>query len=85
MRLRKDRSTGLGVRENEKKGEGGVKLEDIELGMTVLYVPLHAHGKLDHPAVERGKVTSKNERFAFVNFNCQSTSKACRPEDITLA
>lgn len=65
-------------------------LEEIEPGLHVRYVPMHAHGKLSHPDVEDGIVSSKNERFAFVKFHRQvsklgwdgTTSQSCSPEDL---
>jgi len=65
-----------------------MKLEDIEPGQVVRYIPRHARTdssafKLKHQDVERGLVTSKNNVFAFVQFNYSPTSKACSPETLT--
>lgn len=68
-------------------------LAEIEPGMAVRYVPMHAHGDLSHPHVEQGVVSSKNDSFAFVKFNAQvakfgwdgTTSQACSPEDLVRA
>lgn len=59
-------------------------LDQIEPGMAVRYVPLHAHGKLSHPDVEDGIVSSKNDQSVFVKFNKWGgeTSQSCRPEDL---
>ena len=67
-----------------------MNLSDIRPGMRVAYVPLHAHGNVKHPDVERGAVSSCNSRYAFVRFDRQvekfgwegTTSQSCKPEDL---
>jgi len=67
-----------------------VNLSDIKPGMRVAYVPLHAHGNMEHPDVEHGTVSSCNSRYAFVRFDRQvgkfgcegTTSQSCKPEDL---
>lgn len=55
---------------------------EFPVGMRVLYIPNHAHSDVNHHEVEVGEVTSVNQRYVFVKFDCQQTSKACRPENL---
>lgn len=65
-------------------------LEEIESGMRVAYVPLHAHGDLTNPSVEHGTVSSKNDKNVFVRFDKQvsrfgwegTTSQSCYPDSL---
>jgi hypothetical protein len=67
-----------------------MELHDIKPTMRVAYVPLHAHGDIAHPDVERGTVSSVNQRFAFVKFDKYvskfgwdgATSQSCDPDDL---
>lgn len=68
--------------------------------LRVAYVPIHARDHKDvpcshdlkHPDVERGKVSSINERFVFVRFDKtveklgwdDTTSQACDPDDLII-
>lgn len=61
-------------------------LEEIEPQMSVRYVPRHAGNNLNHPDVEQGVVSSKNDLFAFVKFGASNTgSQACNPGDLIRA
>lgn len=67
-----------------------MNLNEIQPKTRVAYVPTHAHGDLNHPDVEHGTVSSKNDHFAFVKFDKQlarfgwegTTSQSCRPDDL---
>lgn len=56
----------------------------------MIYVPLHAHGDVNHPDVEHGAVSSFNGHSVFVKFDKQvqkfgwdgTTSQACDPSDL---
>lgn len=56
----------------------------------VAYVPTHAAGDINHPAVEYGFISSQSSSFVFVKFDKElekfgwdgTTSKACRIEDL---
>ena len=68
--------------------------------LCVAYVPTHAranqgapsYSDLKHPDVERGKVSSVNERFVFVRFDHTvaklgwegTTSQSCKPDDLLI-
>lgn len=70
-----------------------MRLDEIEPQMRVAYVPAHAHGDRNHPDVEYGTVSSKNEHVAFVKFDKQveklewtgATAKACLAGDLVRA
>jgi hypothetical protein len=55
---------------------------DFTVGRTVLYIPMHAYGDRNHPDVERGVVTSRNDRTVFVRFGSDNHSKGCYPDDL---
>lgn len=67
-----------------------MNLADLAPRMRVAYVPTHANGDLNHKDVERGSVSSTNDKYAFVKFDKQlakfgwdgTTSQSCRPEDL---
>jgi hypothetical protein len=67
-----------------------VTLKEAQPQMRVAYVPTHAGGDLGHKDVERGSISSKNDRNVFVKFDKQvarlgwdgTTSQACSPEDL---
>jgi hypothetical protein len=67
-----------------------MKLEHVNKGQRVAYVPTHAHGNLQHKDVEVGTVSSKNARFVFVKCDKQllkfgwdgTTSQSCDPADL---
>lgn len=69
-----------------------MELSEAEPKMRVAYIPMHAHGDLKHPDVERGAVSSKNDRYIFVRFDAAvarlgwdgATSQSCRPEDLII-
>lgn len=55
------------------------------VGFAVIYVPYHAHGDTGHPDCELGEVTSTNEHYVFVRFSGDSTSQACKPDQLVFA
>lgn len=67
-----------------------MNLADLSPRMRVAYVPTHANGDMNHKDVERGAVSSTNDKYAFVKFDKQlakfgwdgTTSQSCRPEDL---
>lgn len=67
-----------------------MKLEDIKPQMRVAYIPMHASGDVNHKDVERGIVSSTNDKYAFVKFEPQlsrfgwegTTSQSCNPSDL---
>ena len=67
-----------------------MNIEDVKDSMRVAYIPGHAHGDINHPDVERGKVSSKNSVNVFVRFDKQvsklgwdgTTSQSCNPGDL---
>lgn len=61
-----------------------MKLDDVEPGQRVLYVPHHAHGNQLHADCEPGIVTSKNDRFAFVRYYGKTQTQATDPIDLVL-
>lgn len=66
------------------------KLEQIEVGQRVLYIPTHANKDRNHPDCRWGTVSGKNHKFAFVRYDEQvsklgwdgATTQATRPEDL---
>ena len=63
-----------------------MNLEDIQPGMSVLYVPGHAHGDVKHPDCEHGIVSSKNDVNVFVRYYkngmMQHVAQATSPGDL---
>lgn len=55
-------------------------------GEEVKYVPAHAKGDLRHPDVERGYVSSINDKYVFVKYIrkgiLQETSQATDPREL---
>ena len=56
----------------------------MDVGARVRYVPMHAHGDLNHPDCEIGIVTSWNDEFVFVRYRGNEHSKATKPDDLTV-
>lgn len=58
--------------------------------LRVAYIPNHADGDINHPDVEYGYVSSRNNYYIFVRFDYQvnklgwdeTTSQACLPSNI---
>lgn len=63
-------------------GEQLPKDEDFAAGDRVRYVPRHAHGNMEHPDCEDGRVTSTNDDYVFVRFGCGDTSAACERDQL---
>jgi hypothetical protein len=67
-----------------------MNLSDAYRQQKVAYVPTHARGDLNHHAVERGLVSSHNDKYVFVKFDKQlakfgwdgTTSQSCDPADL---
>lgn len=72
----------------KKENNDGVTIERAQPAMRVAYVPTHA--QWDEAAIERGTISSKNERFVFVKFDTHvskfgwdgATAQACDPGDL---
>lgn len=61
-----------------------VSTEDFHVGMRVAYIPSHAKGRLGHPSIEHGIVSSINREFVFVRFENQKHAKACMPFQLVI-
>lgn len=69
-----------------------MKLTDAKPLMRVAYIPGHAFGDINHPDVERGAISSANDKYIFVRFDKTvkklgwdgTTSQSCQPDDLTL-
>lgn len=69
-----------------------MKAEEFKEKDYVAYVPLHAHRDLKHPDVERGLVSSQNEKMVFVKFFPAverngwhgTTAQPCDPDDLVV-
>lgn len=67
-----------------------MNISEIKPQMRVVYVPMHAHGDLNHPDCEQGIVSSVGEKNVHVKFDKQlekfgwagTTSQSCSPEDL---
>lgn len=61
-------------------------MENPQIGESVIYVPTHANGDLNHEDCEYGKISSFNDKFIFVKYIrngiFQQTAQATRPEDL---
>lgn len=51
-------------------------MSDYQEGDYVAYIPYHAGGRINHPDVEYGEVTGKNNSYIFVKFKGDNFSKA---------
>lgn len=63
-------------------------------GVRVLYIPTYAYGDINHKDCESGVVSSVNDKFVFVKFDCiwgnfknttgdeDITAQSCNPEDL---
>jgi hypothetical protein len=69
-----------------QEGEGEVSTpSDFQHGMRVLYVPHHAGGDEIHVDCERGVVSSVNERYVFVKYDCAACRMVTGDEPYTAA
>lgn len=61
-----------------------MKLEEINIGMTVGYIPKHLQNNIQENFEQKnvGTVSSKNDTFVFVKYNGSENSQATRPEDL---
>ena len=67
-----------------------MKIEDVKVGQSVAYVPMHAKCDYSHPDIDLGVVTSKDDKSVFVRFNrnviaagtTNVRSQGCNPEDL---
>lgn len=59
-----------------------MKLEDIEIGMPVMYVPKHLKGAEEINDDQLGVVTSLNDKFAFVRYLNKTSSQATKADDL---
>lgn len=63
-----------------------MKIEEAEAGMSVIYIPGHAHGDRGHKDCEPGIVSSKNDTNVFVKFHLNAVyGTACNPDDLVRA
>jgi hypothetical protein len=81
------RQAGLEAAKELMKGwskrEAAMTPQDFKEGDRVAYIPGHAHGDIRHQDVERGVVSSTNDKFVFVRFK-GITSQACDPDDLRI-
>jgi len=54
-------------------------LDELHEGMSVLYIPPHAHRDRTHPDCQRGMVTSMNATQVFVQYGTDRYSHATLP------
>ena len=47
---------------------GDFTLDDFGTGDPVAYIPMHAHGEIEHPDVEVGIVSSVTDKMVFVKY-----------------
>ncbi len=67
-----------------------MSIEEVQPLMRVVYIPGYAHGDANHTDVERGTVSTVNQKYAFVKFDKQvarlgwdgTTSQSCDPHDL---
>lgn len=61
----------------------GLELENIKPGDEVVYIPEHLqHIDNVHLEKNKGVVTSKNDRYAFVRYKDYANSQATRANDL---
>lgn len=51
---------------------------------SVIFIPMHAYGDINHPDCKYGRVKSCNGTFVFVRFGVGDTATACSPEQLRL-
>ncbi len=56
--------------------------ELITSGTPVVYIPNHLLGKKEIKDNQLGIVSSKNDRYVFVNYKGSNTSQATNPDDL---
>jgi len=59
----------------------GKELTNEDIGSPLTYIPTHADGNIQHSDVERGNLSSFNERGIWVRFKSANGEK-CDPEDL---
>jgi len=57
--------------------------EDYKHGDKVIYIPNHAEGDVRHPDCQQGIVSSVNERFVFVKYDCLACTMTTGDEPYT--
>jgi hypothetical protein len=63
-----------------------MKTSDFKKGMRVRYYPHHvAYGDSDHRDVQWGAVSSTNDRFVFVKYDCAACTMITGDEPYTAA
>lgn len=79
----------IGLIDNEiqeiRETESEAKPSDFQPGDAVIYIPGHAGGDPNHPACERGVVSSTNHKNVFVKFGTSDTAQSCDPGDLVHA
>lgn len=58
-------------------------MNDYKHGDKVLYVPNHANGDITHPDCQKGIVSSTNEHFVFVKYDCLACTMCTGDEPYT--
>ncbi len=58
-------------------------ISDFKKGQKVLYIPLHAYGNETHSDCEKGVVSSTNECFVFVKYDCLACTMITGDEPYT--
>lgn len=71
-----------------------MKLSDFKKGYKVLYIPNHADGDPGHKDCQRGVVSSVNDYFVFVKYDCLArkmetgdepyTAQATKPDNLII-
>ena len=59
------------------------KLEDFHKGMRVMYLPNHANGDKNHKDRQYGVVSSKNDTYVFVKYDCLACQMVTGDEPYT--
>ncbi|KKN07677.1 hypothetical protein LCGC14_1064500 [marine sediment metagenome] len=58
-------------------------MNDFKHGDTVRYIPNHANGDAQHPACQNGVVSSTNDNWVFVKYNCLACTMFTGDEPFT--
>ena len=61
-------------------------MKNPQINESVIYIPKHAKGNLNHQDCEHGNISSFNDKFILVKYILrgvlQETAKATNPEDL---
>lgn len=53
-----------------------IEVTEEHIGSSVVYIPTHANGNINHPDVEYGKISSFNDVTVFVKYDEGSTGQS---------